>query len=134
MVAAVCSWHEHHERASAALNRRLTARATLIIPAPALAETYAVLTRLPPPHRLSAPDAWYFVHTNFAGAGKIVALSGPEYVTLLQRASDRGIAGGRVYDAVIAACAHKGHASSLLTFNDTHFLGLAEPGIEIVVP
>lgn len=134
MVAAVCSWHEHHVRAAAEINRRLAARATLIVAAPALAETYAVLTRLPPPHRLSPADAWYFVHTNFAGAGKVVALTGPEYVTLLQRAHDRGISGGRIYDAVIAACAHKGRARSLLTFNDTHFVALAEPGLEIVVP
>lgn len=134
IVAAVCGWHENHERAAAELNRRLAGGQAMIVAAPALVETYAVLTRLPPPHRLSSPDALRLIDSNFARTGRIVALDGRGYVALLRTAPDAGVAGGRVYDAVIAQCAVKGRASALLTFNAADFATLAVPDLEIVVP
>lgn len=65
MVAAVCGWHEHHRRAVRALEARLAGGDTLVVAASALIETYAVLTRLPPPHRLAPGDAGTLVHANF---------------------------------------------------------------------
>jgi len=102
--------------------------------APALVECYAVLTRLPPPHRLSPADTYSLLEGNFVGAARIVALSGQSYRALLRRARDDGIAGGLTYDAVIAACAFEAKATSLLTFNERHFLPFAERGMKIVVP
>lgn len=134
MVAAVCAWHEHHERAAAEVNRRLSARQAMVVVAPALVETYAVLTRLPPPHRLSPSDALRLVDANFASAGRVVALDARAYVTLLRRSRDEGVAGGRVYDAVIAQCAVKGGAASLLTFNADHFASLGLSNLEILIP
>lgn len=134
MVAAVCAWHEHHVRAAAQLNRRLHARQRMIVPAPALVETYAVLTRLPPPHRLSPRDALRLLEANFLHGTRLIALDVAAYVALLRRAPGATTAGGRVYDAVIAECAVRGRASSLLTFNQAHFEALAVPGIEVVVP
>jgi predicted nucleic acid-binding protein len=52
MIAAVCSWHEHHEAAANDMERRLAGRAKVIVAAPSLIEAYAVLTRFLPPHRL----------------------------------------------------------------------------------
>lgn len=100
---------------------------------PALVESYAVLTRLPPPHRLSPDDAHALLDANFMRT-KILTLDGTSYRTLLRRAADDGIAGGQTYDAVIAACALKAKADILLTFNERHFLSLVERGVEIVVP
>lgn len=57
MVAAVCDWHEHHERAREEIERRLDRDEVMVTAAPALVEAYAVLTRLPAPHRLSPEDA-----------------------------------------------------------------------------
>ncbi len=54
------------------------------MPAPALVEAYAVLTRLPSPHRLSPADAWKLVKVNFVENSRIVALSS---AALRQRAS-----------------------------------------------
>jgi hypothetical protein len=65
MIAAVCSWHEHHEAAANEIERRLAARAKMIVAAPALVEAYAVLTRLPPPHRLSPQTALTLLENNF---------------------------------------------------------------------
>lgn len=105
----------------------------MLMAGPALIESYAVLTRLPAPHRLSPLDAFTLLETNFMRA-KIIALDGAAYRTLLRRAADDEIVGGQTYDAVIAGCVLKSKADALLTFNEGHFLWLAERGIAVVVP
>lgn len=105
----------------------------MVVAGPALVEAYAVLTRLPTPHRLSPRDSLALLGANFLRA-RIVALDGNAYRGLLRQAPDNGIAGGQTYDAVIGACALKAKADALLTFNQDHFLSLADKGMEIVVP
>lgn len=83
MVAALCTWHEHHSRANAELERRLNAE---------------------------------------------------DYCRLTDAAPEGGIRGGRIYDAVIAACAASSSVDALLTFNARDFLSLGLKAIEIVVP
>ena len=134
MVATVCSWHEHHARAVEAVEQRLSRGEEMIVAAPALVEAYAVLTRLPPPHRLSATDALALLEGNFMHTLKIVALDGKSYRTLLRQAPQDAIAGGRTYDAVLAACALQAKAAALLTFNERHFLPFVAKGIHVVVP
>lgn len=56
------------------------------------------------------------------------------YLRLLQSAPDRNILGGRIYDALIVACAVEAGADVLLTFNERHFIDLAPPSLQIVVP
>jgi predicted nucleic acid-binding protein len=116
------------------INRRLTAKEPMLLAAPALIEAYAVLTRLPPPHRLSAGDALALLEASFISPGKIVALDAASYRSLVRQAATDGIVGGRVYDAVIARCATKGKAAALLTFNAPHFLSLAIADLHVVVP
>lgn len=133
MIATVCTWHEHHDRAASEIERRLRRGEKMLVAGPALVESYAVLTRLPPPHRLSPVDALALLEANFVRR-TIISLDGLAYRTLLRRAADDGIAGGQTYDAVIAACVLKSKAEALLTFNEGHFRSLAERGIGVVVP
>jgi predicted nucleic acid-binding protein len=133
MIAAVCSWHEHHDAAAKEIERRLAARAKMIVAAPALVEAYAVLTRLPPPHRLSPETALTLIENNFLKLATIVALNAKTYQTLLVRAPKDNVSGGRTYDAVIGACAAQGNASTVLTFNAGDFTGLGRD-FEVVVP
>jgi predicted nucleic acid-binding protein len=121
MVAAVSSWHEHHAAATREIERRLARGERLTSVAPALVEAYAVLTRLPPPHRLSPADAWTLVDVNFVQGRKVLTLRGATYQTLLRRLAREGTAGGRTYDAVIGECARQGRVQTLLTFNTRHF-------------
>ena len=121
MVAAVCTWHEHHVVAAREIEARLARGERLAVAAPALVETYAVLTRLPSPHRLAPADAWALVEANFIKQSTAVALTGAAYARLLRRLAKQTIAGGRTYDAVIAECARRGRAETLLTFNRRHF-------------
>src|SRR5919108_2751646 len=133
MIAAVCSWHEHHEAAANEIERRLAGRAKMIVAAPALIEAYAVLTRLPPPHRLSPQTASTLLENNFLKLATLIALNAKSYETLLLGAPKNNVAGGRMYDAVIAACAKQGKASAVLTFNAGDFTTLGQD-FDIVVP
>ena len=133
MVAAVCSWHERHAAALSGIQRRLDRGEHLVVAAHALVETYAVLTRLPAPHRLAPSDAWTLVDGNFAAPSRIVTLSAAAHVRLLGRLAAAGTAGGRTYDAVIAECASRAKVDALLTFNPRHF-DPSPRGVAVVVP
>jgi predicted nucleic acid-binding protein len=121
MVAAVCLWHEHHEPAAAAIEQRLAGRHRLVSPAHAITEAYAVLTRLPAPHRLAPADAWSLVSSNFIEGHSVVGLAATGHVAMLRHLAASGIGGGRTYDALIVAAASHADVSELLTFNPKHF-------------
>jgi predicted nucleic acid-binding protein len=133
MVAAVCGWHERHAVVAAEIERRLDAGCRLAVPAHALIESYAVLTRLPAPSRLAPADAWALLAANFVEPADVVALPGGAHAALLGRLAAAGTGGGRTYDALIAEQAVKAVAGVLVTLNPRHF----EPppaGVTIVEP
>ena len=133
MVAAVCTWHEHHRAAAAAIEARLDRGERLTVAAHALVETYAVLTRLPAPHRLAPSDAWRLIDANFVSSASIVILDAAAHATLLRELAAAGIGGGRPYDAVIAASIRRAGVTVLLTFNRRHF-DLHEEGLIVIEP
>jgi len=95
VVAALSSWHGAHEPA-----RRSVDRHRPLLPGHVLLESYATLTRLPG-HEL-APD----VVTEALAASfpdRHPTLPGGDYLPLLRRLAAGGMAGGRVYDALVAA-------------------------------
>src|ERR1043166_6916913 len=104
MIAAVCSWHEHHDAAANEIERRLAARAKMVVAGPALVEAHAVLTRLPPPHRLAPEMALLLLENNFLKLATVIALDAKSYERLLLEAPRKKLAGGGTYDAVIGAC------------------------------
>lgn len=120
MVSVLCSWHEHHEFTRAEVERSGRG-GTLLVAAPSLIETYAVLTRLPTPHRISAQDAWTLLDANW-GEGDVIALTATEYWRVLRDCQTEGVTGGPAYDAVIAACARKARVDRILTWNEKHFI------------
>ena len=134
IVAAVSGWHEDHEAARGEIERRLSSEEELVSAAPALIEAYAVLTRLPAPHRLAPPDALDIIEAGFIARRRVVALGHRDYVQLLRDSPARGVLGGRSYDAVIAECARLARATVLLTFNDAHFRQWQTDQLAIVVP
>jgi predicted nucleic acid-binding protein len=135
IVAALLVWHEHHERAAGEIERRLDLGEHLVMAAPALVETYAVLTRLPPRHRLSPTDSRVLLEANFqASTIETVALDATAYWRLIRSAPAQAVAGGGIYDAVIFACGLAGRVDVLLTFNERQFRPLAVPSLQIVVP
>ncbi len=67
-----------------------------------LAETYAVLTRLPGDARLSPQDAARLIEANFAEPALVPDAVAAELPRTLARA---GVAGGATYDALVAIAA-----------------------------
>jgi predicted nucleic acid-binding protein len=132
VVAALLGWHEHHKAARQTLDRGLTS-GRLILPAPALMESYSVMTRLPSPHRIGVSDAVALLQETFQHV-PVITLEAEDHWSLLHRLEEKGIAGGRAYDGHILACARKGKCGCLYTFNEKDFLALDEPDIEIVRP
>jgi len=97
VVAAFASWHEKHDSARRALDKnvRFVEHCAL--------ETYSVLTRLPAPHRAAGEVVRDFLGKQFARP--FVRLSGRGHRRFLLELPERGIAGGAVYDALVAATA-----------------------------
>ncbi len=131
LVAAALPQHEHHDATVADLARRRGAGQAFVMAAHAVLEAYAVLTRLPPPHRLTPADALGVLDRTW-GKTETVALTGPESWRLVRQHAAAGVAGGRVYDGQMAACAQKAKADEILTWNVRHFA--AAPGVRVVAP
>ena len=92
-----------------------------------------MLTRLPADHRLSGQDALKLLEANW-GEAEIVTLTPSEHWKALRAAHGQGVAGGAVYDALIAACAVKGRVRTLLTWNLRHFERFGGPGLDVATP
>lgn len=105
LVAGFATWHEGHQSAVGALNRgvRLVAHAVL--------ETYSVLTRLPPPHRVSPPA----VHAYLASVAcsDYLTLDGPAHRELIDLLAGLEITGSATYDALVGYTAKCAHATLL---------------------
>lgn len=132
MVAAVCGWHEHHEPTRAAIEERRRRSEKLVLASPCVVEVYAVLTRLPPPYRLSGADALALLEANWSKAA-VVTLTAAEQWRALRDCTLNGGAGGQTYDALIAACARKAKVDTLLTWNLAHFARFRGP-LQVVAP
>ena len=132
LVATVCSWHEHHVRSIAEIERRERAAEELVLSSHSLAEAYAVLTRLPAPHRLRSADAIALLESNWRET-PAVHLTAYEIWRALRKAQRRGVIGGQTYDILIAASALKAGATTIITWNERHFASSARE-IDIVVP
>lgn len=96
-VAVVVADHEHHEGVLAKLAGR-----RLGLAGHAAFETFSVLTRLPPPARRSPATVGSILATSFPETRFLGADAAAE---LVERLASAGIAGGAVYDALVAATA-----------------------------
>lgn len=106
-----------------------------MLAAPSLVESYAVLSRLPPPRRLSPGEGWELLRVSFVErAAAVVALDSVAYRRLLEDAASRGVSGGGIYDAIIIGCAVAAKADAILTFNERQFRMLTPADVQVIVP
>ena len=108
-VAAALRWHESHAAA-----RSVLAGAKTPLLAQVGVETYSVLTRLPPPQRVPASVAWDYLCETFELPPLVLTPQG--YLRLLDLAAAERIAGGALYDALVATTAREA-AATLLTLD-----------------
>ena len=98
----------HHDHAAVV---RWWARQEIALSGHALAETYSVLTRLPGDARLAPADAARLMNARFSAP---LVLSRSLTRRLPDTLSRLGLAGGAVYDALVALAA-KEHGAALAT-------------------
>jgi len=84
------------------------------------AELYSVLTGMPRNPRISPATAQRMIRVNL-GACVNVALEAEDYEAVMDRVLKYQLAGGIVYDALIAQCALKIGATAIVTLNAKHF-------------
>ncbi len=102
VIAAFADWNQHHEAAIEALGdaRDLVAHAEL--------ESYSVLTRLPEPFRAVPQLVAEYLRKDYPGRRMVLPES--ERRDLIARLAGLSIAGGAVYDAMVAVTAtHHGY-------------------------
>jgi predicted nucleic acid-binding protein len=107
VVALFATWHEGHSAVAAALRDEADVR----LPGHVALEAYSVLTRLPPPHRLAPAPVHAFLSRRFQLPWLELDSDGRR--ELLREASDLRLAGGAIYDALVAATARNAGAQLL---------------------
>ena len=121
LIAALVESHPMHGRAFPWLKKAKTKAIEMVVAGHTLAELYAVLSTLPIKPRIVPAVAWRLICENVEATGKIVSLTPAEYWTVIKQASQSGLAGGIIYDALIAKVAQKAQVEQLLTVNSEHF-------------
>jgi toxin FitB len=81
------------------------------LPAHVLAESFSSLTRLPQPHRAWPAEVWQALRRNFPEEPVVLSVAG--YLETFGLLAAAGMAGGRVYDAIIGATAAQAGARLL---------------------
>jgi len=104
VVAALVEAHEAHESARSVLAERPA------LPAHAAIESFSVLTRLPAPMRVRPGIAVDLLEKTFP---VIIPLPETEQLGAVRLLASFGIAGGRVYDGLIALTALRADAELL---------------------
>ena len=105
-VALAAAGHEYHRATRMAIGDRSCGLA-----GHAAFETFSVLTRLPPPNRRTPAAVALLLAHNFPGSRFLSAQGAGR---LHARLSSLGLAGGAVYDALVAATAAE-HGITLAT-------------------
>jgi predicted nucleic acid-binding protein len=122
IVAAALKPHIHHQRS---LPLILSASpSTSFCSVHTIAEVYSVVTRLPKPLR-QAPETVNLFLDALGRRVSFISLSDAEYMDTVERLSRLRIAGGRIYDALLLACARKVKAEKIFTWNVNHFRAIA---------
>jgi predicted nucleic acid-binding protein len=123
LIAIFYAHHERH-RESLELFLRFSKREGCCA-AHSLAETYSVLTGRLGKDRVTGDEALLFLG-DVRNRLTTVALNAEEYAKALEEAAALGIAGGGIYDALLARCALKVKAETIYTWNEKHFERLGD--------
>jgi len=117
LVAAMVEVHPDHARALPWLQQAVAGEIELVVCLHSLLESYAVLSTLPVRPRIRPDTARRLVRDNIERVGTIVALDAADYLAILDDMSAMVLAGGVVYDALVAKAAQKSAADRLVTLN-----------------
>jgi predicted nucleic acid-binding protein len=121
LVAALDAGHPHHEPCIALLGT--LHQGTALCALHSYAELYAVLSGKPGKPRLRPTDVDSMIE-RIDRVFTPINLTRREYRQVIQENASKGVSGGRLYDALILACALKGGADDIYTLNEKDFKAL----------
>lgn len=126
LVAGLVRAHPRHGPCRPWLTRVQSGDVDLVLAAHSLAELHSVLTTLPVKPRISPRTALQLAEENLLrpkpdGKAEVVALSVEDYLVALETAGRLSLAGGILYDALIARAAEIAEVDQLVTLNADHF-------------
>ena len=126
VVPALVRSHPQHARCLPWIGRVHQGEIDLVLAAHGLVLVYAVLTSLPVRPRISPRSARRLIEEYRLlpapeGLATVVALDTPDYTAVLESAAQNGVAGGAVYDALIAKAADLAGVDHLVTLNPKDF-------------
>jgi predicted nucleic acid-binding protein len=133
IVSGIVESHPMHSKCLPWLQRARAGDFECVVVSHTLAETYAVLTTLPVKPRISPLVAQRLINTNLEAIARIVPLTIADYRTTIERMAERGLSGGTVYDALIAAVARRLSVDKLLTLNPHDFHRVWPEGKQVII-
>lgn len=122
LVSALLPSHAFHSQSVPWLARAKQRAFDWVVSAHSLAELFAVLTRMPSKPKLSPAASWTLIDQNIIPFATIESLTGRDYQDVVHALAQQGLAGGIVFDALIARVAEIAQVDNLVTLNETHFL------------
>jgi predicted nucleic acid-binding protein len=128
LVSALVEAHGRHAQTFPWLQKARKADVEALIASHSMAETYAVLTTLPITPRVTPAVAWALLEHSVLPFVRTVDLAAADVRQAVQGLARQGLAGGVVYDALIAAAALEARADCLLTLNPGDFRRVVTPG------
>lgn len=134
LVSAVVDQLPRHAAAHAAVIQFTTEDHIACCTTHVLAETYATLTALPLPRRITADAALRLIEANFVSRLTILPLSPADYTHALQHVARLGLTSGIIYDALHLRAAETSGCERLYTYNTAHFNRLQPQGLLITQP
>jgi predicted nucleic acid-binding protein len=133
IVSGIVESHPTHSKCLPWLQRARAGDFECVVVSHTLAETYAVLTTLPVKPRISPLVAQRLINTNLEAIARIVPLTIADYRTTIERMAERGLSGGTVCDALIAAVARRLSVDKLLTLNPHDFHRVWPEGKQVII-
>lgn len=134
LIAAWAGWHEHHRTTHTAIAAARRQGHACVVASHALKECYAVLTRLPQPWRFSPEQASRLLAANVERMDLLEATCSAGAQEIIQRAAERHIGGGRVYDFDMFETLLGAGIACFWTFNVRHFQPWAPGNIAVCAP
>jgi len=124
LIAAIVEAHPRHPESLLWLRKCQEGEISLLVSSHTLAELYAVLTALPVRPKITPAVALRIIENDVIKLADVITLNKSEYIAVLRQMATLGLAGGKIYDALIARTAVKAEASKLLTLNKEHFVSV----------
>ena len=132
LVAGLVEAHPMHSRAFPWLEKATSGDIELVVSNHTLAELYSVLATLPLQPRISPAVAWQLTTGVLEASTAQIELSTADYKDVVSRMVELGLAGGIIYDGLIAWAAEKSGVDQLLTLNEDHFLRVWPENHELI--